>query len=699
MFANKARAIAIKGTITATRPLVRWKLVLSRVAVVLLISTLALGLRLRAVALLPIDTDEDDYMRSAQLYAQHLAAGDLRAVINERDNYEHPPLTKLIYGVLLLAQGPESYAHSITNYGNKNGVEGIAGLFRPARLFAATVGALTVGLVAVVNPVAGLLVAINSWHIKYSAQAMLESLACFFAALTLLLLSRSKRSCDAPFWWAAVALGLTAANKYVYAVGGLAAVWWLLWRDWRSLWRLLPWGGLAILIFYLFDPTLWLDPIGRLGASVGFHADYVSSHHVLKVGYGWAQPLTWLMGADVWNPGVMPLLDGVFSIVGLLAIPAMWRRQRLVVLWFAVNMLFLFCWPTKWPQYIVAVTIPISLMAAQWFQDAASTVRRLQWLRPALVLIAAIAVYPLALQWALDAVLNKGKSFRGSSLAFWLATWRGILTLSSAGRLPYLPIDAVMNWVNWPIFLPGLAFNILWLLMSMGLATGLGIWLATLWRPRLLARTVLSRILFVLLLIVPEWAGVWAWNTLLNVTYVTGNHLTPSHPQWLTDPAPVVDFRHLAQPLVAWLTSLHLAPLAALVSGLAALFSTDKTFWLTVVMGLWVALPLMMLVAITAIRESRLTMTWSRIRPYIVAGAVVRAALLFNAFHIPLLVTGALQPHQTEKLSLIWFYLLRFRAQSYIIAVIDISILALVLGLMSRYQRHTATLVANRNCE
>jgi hypothetical protein len=175
-----------------------------RIVAVALVFALALFLRVRAAYTLPADFDEDDYLRAGQLYAQHIAAGDIAAIVNERENYEHPPMTKLAFGAVLAATQPAaSYATPVEAYvGDRPAATSIAAEARPLRLFGAAIGALTAGIVAAANPLAGLLVAINSWHVKYTSQAMLEALPCLFATLALLGLRRSRRAGDA-WWWPA----------------------------------------------------------------------------------------------------------------------------------------------------------------------------------------------------------------------------------------------------------------------------------------------------------------------------------------------------------------------------------------------------------------------------------------------------------------------------------------------------------------
>ena len=82
-----------------------WTRVLTILAVVA-ITAVALGLRFRAVELLPVDYDEDDYLRAGQQYAEAIRAGDWAALTELNYRTEHPPLAKLAYGLALLALPP-----------------------------------------------------------------------------------------------------------------------------------------------------------------------------------------------------------------------------------------------------------------------------------------------------------------------------------------------------------------------------------------------------------------------------------------------------------------------------------------------------------------------------------------------------------------------------------------------------------------
>src|SRR5512139_3593625 len=127
---------------------------------VLLIAATALGLHLRAVRMLPIDYDEDDYLAVAQRYALFMKAGDVQSIVDYAINYEHPPLTKLVYGAALL---PLPEGKLVPEQPDPN-IPPARSLpqpdFRVARTVSAVLGTLEVAALAVLNPLAGLFLAI-----------------------------------------------------------------------------------------------------------------------------------------------------------------------------------------------------------------------------------------------------------------------------------------------------------------------------------------------------------------------------------------------------------------------------------------------------------------------------------------------------------------------------------------------------------
>lgn len=715
-----------------------------RVLTIAAVFALALFLRLRAVELLPTDYDEDEYLRAGQRYAQHLAAGDIAGVVGERENYEHPPLTKLAYGAILLGGGPAAYAEPVAALKDAElhrGAEGerVAELARPLRGFSAWVGALTAALLAVVSPPAGLLLALSSWHIKYTSQAMLEALPCLFATACLLLLRGSRRHGDWRFWLAALALGLTAAGTYRYAAGGFAAVAWVVWRGVATeggrrrpgaILRALGWaaafGGVALLAFYAFNPALWPDPLGRLRESIMFNAGYSAGRHVEEAGLPWFQPLLWLLSALPWNPGAAPLLlDGLFGLAALLALPALWRggpAARLTALWLLANLAFLFLWPTKWPQYVLAL-LPAAALAAT--AGAAGLAERLRerlrltpagrrelgraapWLWPAGLLLLAVAVYPLLLQLGMAVSRFQAVNIRPGQLAFWEALARAALTLPpmEGNPLTYVGLSPVstLGWLIYP-----LRFNLLWVTVTIGLASALGLWLAALLnRPGVRGRAA-WRTLFILPWAIPEFVGALLWNTIFDENFGALNSLLGRQIKWLSSPTPLLDLRPLAAPLGEGLGRIGLSPLGETLLFLADSLSLPAAFWVVTLVGVWVCFPFMLLVSSAALRgvppevieaaqvdgASGPTLwrriIWPQVAPAVLTGALLRATLLLNAFYLPQLVVGEgnVQRVGTSSLALIGYFAARYSDYSFA-ALINTAVLAVSAGLIWLFLRRS----------
>ena len=377
---------------------VRWSVV---AAVVLL----AAGLRLWAVARLPVDFDEPVYTEGGLVYAAALRAGDLRLL--QRDPApEHPGLVKLLYGGVFL------WSPSLWGNGRQdplpNPVPGSEG----ARALSAAFGVLHVLLLALVNPVAGALLAVHSYTVKYTAQVYLEAVPMFMASVCVLASigarfqvpgARAERSALAPGTWplepsswrnpllwslSAVALGLAAAGKYVYAVAGLAvaadSVWRLVEaRRPRGLLVLLGGGGLARRVLLAANPYLWPDPFGRLFDSLAFHAAYSQGAHVQQSGYPWYQPFVWLVAPRPvgWHPGIIITpFDPLTAALGVGGLRPAWRayggRGRVIVLWWAIGLAFTLLWSTKWPQYSLIMTAPMCLCAGEAVKRLAPVVSR-----------------------------------------------------------------------------------------------------------------------------------------------------------------------------------------------------------------------------------------------------------------------------------------------------------------------------------
>jgi hypothetical protein len=319
----------------------------------------ALALRLWAAWQLPVDADEPVYLEAAFGYAQAIRSGDWAAVIDYRENAEHPPLTKLLYAGSVLAQGDRPNWWLALNL---------------SRMISALFGSLAVLIVAGFDPLAGALLAVHTMVVKYTSQAYLEALPMLAAIGSVFALRRSSGP-DRWFWLSGAALGLTAAGKFSYfPILGVVGFIFLVEqkRGWRDLGLYLLAAGA---VFLALDPALWRNPVGRLFEAVSFHAAYAQGAHVQEVNYPWWKPLDWVARSwpFQWHPQVFFYL-GFDGLITLGTLAGVWfndlrgqlnePRRPWVAVWVGVGMLFLLLWPTKWPQYTLVVLPAFCLAAA-----------------------------------------------------------------------------------------------------------------------------------------------------------------------------------------------------------------------------------------------------------------------------------------------------------------------------------------------
>src|SRR5689334_18681859 len=70
---------------------------------IVLVGAVAFGLRTHAANTLPIDYDEDDYLRAGQEFAHLIRTSDWRGFLEANYRPEHPPLAKIMIGLSILA--------------------------------------------------------------------------------------------------------------------------------------------------------------------------------------------------------------------------------------------------------------------------------------------------------------------------------------------------------------------------------------------------------------------------------------------------------------------------------------------------------------------------------------------------------------------------------------------------------------------
>lgn len=532
---------------------------LLRITLVVLIAAFTWSLRSNAALRLPVDFDEDDYLRAAQEYAAVFRSGDLGGLTEFNYRPEHPPLSKIIYGVSLLSV-PE--AALVPDRSTSAAPDPFLPFQqkRAARTVGAVLGTLTAALLAFVNPVGGFLLGIHALTTKYTSQIMLESLPALTSLAAVLTYLRFKRS--AKIGWlvaSGVLLGLTAASKYLYALIGFAIlIDWLinLRKDRASLLGYLRlallWGGLAILVFFAANPYLWPDPVGRLKDSIFYHANYsTSAQEVAEANFPVYQPFVWifLFSVGQWHPDVFAyVLDPLIAIVACFGLARLWKRDPVYVLWLGIGMAFLLAWPTKWPQYIVTLTAPISLAAGEaiwgfgaglyedWKRARAENAsqppqrgqvrRALPWLVPGLLFFAVLTLYPLLYQFAMSLT-----DFNSISILDGMrgGVWREVLGGLGGQIAPTNPDsafgDRTVNYIGATSYLPildyittsgVLGFNLLWTFLSVSLQTALGLGAALLlWNQRVKLRRGWQA-LFILPWAIPETIGAIMWFNVLS---------------------------------------------------------------------------------------------------------------------------------------------------------------------------------------
>lgn len=362
----------------------------------------ALVLRAYAAATLPIDYDEPVYYTAARFYANLMQNDRLNEIPRIAFNYEHPVLAKLLYGAALSffpSDGP--YWGNVWQFFSNN--TPLTDAVHPEKVFALRLvsvcfGALGTVLLALISPLAGLILAIDSIAIKYDSVIYLEALPvglCLLAAFLFTkahpwLKSKEKLSlrhhtrealCLAG---SALCLGLAVAAKYQYGIVAIAVgVVYLVTviparRSDRTRWALLI-GivTIAAAAFFAADPYLYPDPLGRLAHSLGFSLEYQNGDAVEAAGYPFYQPLIWLsrpvtaFATPIQNqpmpergPEFVFRLDTFIFLLAILGLPRLYRQHPLFFAWLAIGLAFLLIWNTKWPQYAVLVVAPLCLSAS-----------------------------------------------------------------------------------------------------------------------------------------------------------------------------------------------------------------------------------------------------------------------------------------------------------------------------------------------
>lgn len=346
----------------------------ARLGAVGLLTALALLLHGQA-ARLPIDFDEDDYMRAGQIFADEIRTGNPGILLENNYRIEHPQFVKILIATVMLSMEPIQRIPELPVTANPYEL-----MHRPTlaavRQMQSAFGVLSVTTLALVSPVAALLLATSTWVIKYTSQVMLEAVPLLFSLLGVALYELARSMSNArrrrlAYLASAIGIGLAVGAKYPYAIAGLAIVVDRLRRTRRGeplrITHAIGWSAIAALAFFAVNPYLWSDPIGRLIASAAYHPEYATSEQVQSTGFPAWQQLIWLMQSVPWHDAqnifvvkfdtwMLPL-----ALVGLIPLA---RKRPVYAIWLGLGAIALLFWPTKWPQYLLTIAVPYALAGA-----------------------------------------------------------------------------------------------------------------------------------------------------------------------------------------------------------------------------------------------------------------------------------------------------------------------------------------------
>jgi len=368
------------------------------VASAIVIALVALGVRLYAAERLPIDDDETTYLIASLNYTNYIRAGEYKWLAWNTTNYEHPSLNKIIFGVALLPDPPLAKLQQSDFIDNQPILEaqGVQYGLTDRRVSAAF-GSLAVLILALINPLAGAFMAINTLSIKYTSEVYLEALPILTSLISVLAYSMYFKNATGPkpdpkkvnAWLllSALGLGLTAASKYMYCIAGLAIILhWLIaivrkQLPARHLLYILVWGLLAFGLFFAFDPYLWPHPVTRLLDSLKYHLRFSNSAWVKKHNYPVWQPLHWLFNPFVSyktqsNNAFLLHLDPLMFVLAVLGLPRTFKRSPIFFVWLCVGLAFLFIWSTKWAQYPLVIIVPYCISAAYGLTSIYDLIRK-----------------------------------------------------------------------------------------------------------------------------------------------------------------------------------------------------------------------------------------------------------------------------------------------------------------------------------
>ncbi len=332
----------VPGIIARGRTLVDWRSwdreTVARVIGVVLVSAVAVGLRVWGLNQLGYNTDEAVYAGQAAAIARAPILKDIFPIFRA-----HPLLFQFVLALVF-----------------SFGVSDIAG-----RLVAVVVGLATVYLTYQVGKqlygakaglLAGLFLALMPYHVIVSRQVLLDGPLVLFATLTLFLLARYALT-QRPAWiyLTGVAMGLTVLAKEtgIIMFGAIYAFLALSREIKLRLSQLVFSTILMVLMIAPFPLSILLAGGTRSGQN------YLVWQLFRRANHPW-----------YFYPTTVP--EAIGLLVVLAAILGLWFlrheqswRERLLLAWIIVPVTFFQIWPTKGFQYLLPIAPPIAVLAGR----------------------------------------------------------------------------------------------------------------------------------------------------------------------------------------------------------------------------------------------------------------------------------------------------------------------------------------------
>ncbi|PIN93983.1 hypothetical protein COU54_00720 [Candidatus Pacearchaeota archaeon CG10_big_fil_rev_8_21_14_0_10_31_24] len=335
-----------------------------KIYIIILILLSAFILRVYSSNNMPEDDDEGIYLKAANEYRPLINEKNINGIIEYKYNSEHPALTKLIYSVALNLVKPSKQDKKSQIY--------------VGRIISSIIGTAAVGIISLMNPMAGFLFAIQTISIKYTSEMMLEAIPLLACLLSIYFILKSKLSLDKCSIISAISLGLVFGSKISYFPILIPIIFILLKEKKYSLKNFIIYGIIAILTMLLLNVSWWNHPVTEISNTIHYHINYSVGEYVQRVGFPWYQPLKWISHPKIDNQNVFPIyLDTLIFILAIIGLKKEYIKRKWSIVWLFSSVIILLIWPTKWPQYSLIAIPPLCLTASSGISQIFSILKRL----------------------------------------------------------------------------------------------------------------------------------------------------------------------------------------------------------------------------------------------------------------------------------------------------------------------------------